>query len=209
MQGWLWLAVAAGVAWGAGGYFEKAGLHALGMPPIAGITVRTAVALALLAALSLPAWKLVEHPDHRAGWLMLVLGGGVVAGALGMWCFYGALRATPNLGITLAVAFACSPIAGTAVGLLRGDQSLDLRTALGMLAIVGGIVLVQLGRTPTPSPCARDGLGDRHPRSAEGACPPRRLSPLALARRIPAGPPHAANRCRPITADGLPLTADR
>jgi hypothetical protein len=45
----------------------------------------------------------------RHGWLMLVVGGGVVAGALGMWCFYGALNASSNLGVTLAVAFACSP----------------------------------------------------------------------------------------------------
>lgn len=140
------LAVLAGVAWGAGGYFEKAGLRTLGMPPIAGITVRTAVAFALLGVLSLPAWKLVAHADHRQGWVMLVLGGGVVAGALGMWCFYGALSTSTNLGVTLALAFACSPVAGTVVGVLRRDQPLDFRTLCGMLAIIGGIVLVQLGR---------------------------------------------------------------
>lgn len=142
----VWLAVVAGVAWGVGGYFEKAGLRVLGMPPIAGITVRTTVALLLLAALSLPAWKLVAQPGSRAGWVMLVAGGGVVAGALGMWAFYGALATTSNLGVTLAIAFACSPVAGTLVGLLRRDQPLDVKTALGLVAIVLGIVLVQLGR---------------------------------------------------------------
>lgn len=150
MQTSVLLAVLAGVAWGAGGYFEKAGLRTLGMPPIAGITVRTAVAFALLGVLSLPAWKLVAHADHKQGWLMLVLGGGVVAGALGMWCFYGALSTSTNLGVTLALAFACSPVAGTVVGVLRRDQPLDVRTACGMLAIVGGIVLVQLGRGTPP-----------------------------------------------------------
>jgi transporter family protein len=150
MRSSVLLAVLAGVAWGAGGYFEKAGLRMLGMPPIAGITVRTAVALALLGVLSLPAWKLVAHADQTQGWLMLVIGGGVVAGALGMWCFYGALSTTTNLGVTLALAFACSPLAGTIVGVLRGDQSLDVRTVVGMLAILAGIVLVQLGR-PAPA----------------------------------------------------------
>ena len=53
MRSSLWLAVLAGVAWGVGGYFEKAGLRTLGMPPIAGITVPTAVALGVLALLSL------------------------------------------------------------------------------------------------------------------------------------------------------------
>jgi drug/metabolite transporter (DMT)-like permease len=146
MRSSLWLAVLAGVAWGVGGYFEKAGLRTLGMPPIAGITVRTAVAFLLLGTLSLPAWKLIAHPDDRWGWALLVLGGGVVAGTLGMWAFYASLHATTNLGVTLAVAFACSPLAGTLVAVLRRDQVLDLRTALGMLAIVVGIVFVQLGR---------------------------------------------------------------
>jgi uncharacterized membrane protein len=146
MRSSLWLAVLAGVAWGVGGYFEKAGLRTLGMPPIAGITVRTAVALAILGSLSLPAWKLIAHPGQRSGWVLLVVGGGIVAGALGMWAFYAALATTNHLGVTLAVAFACSPLAGTLVAVLRREQVIDLRTALGMGAIVIGIVLVQLGR---------------------------------------------------------------
>src|SRR5512139_203429 len=139
MRASMWLAVLAGVAWGVGGYFEKAGLRTLGMPPIAGITVRTAVALLILGTLSVPAWKLVAHPDQRWGWVLMVAGGGVVAGALGMWAFYAALAATSHLGVTLAVAFACSPLAGTLVAVMRREQVLDLRTALGMTAIVIGI----------------------------------------------------------------------
>jgi drug/metabolite transporter (DMT)-like permease len=104
------------------------------------------VALLLLGTLSVPAWKLVAHPDQRTGWLLLVVGGGIVAGAFGMWAFYAALAATTHLGVTLAVAFACSPLAGTLVAVLRREQVLDARTALGMAAIVTGIVLVQLGR---------------------------------------------------------------
>lgn len=150
MQWAVPLAVLAGVAWGVGGYFEKAGLRALGMPPIVGITVRTAVALLVLSVLSLPAWKQVGHPDERAGWFLLAIGGGVVAGALGMWSFYGALATTSNLGVTLAIAFACSPIAGTLVGVLRGDQPLDVRTVVGMTAILAGVAMVQSARGAGP-----------------------------------------------------------
>jgi uncharacterized membrane protein len=143
----LLFAIFAGIAWGVGGYFEKAGLRELGLPPIAGITLRTLVALIVLGFVSIPAWRAVSFDSNIPAWLMIVIGGGVIAGSLGMWSFYSALSTSENLGITLAVAFAFSPIAGTVVGLLRGDQPMDLRLALGLIAIVGGIVLVQTART--------------------------------------------------------------
>ena len=142
-------AVLAGMAWGVGGYFEKAGLRALGIAPIAGIALRTAVALLLLGALSLPAWKQIQRPENTAAWIQIIVFGGIVAGSLGMWSFYRALATTQNLGVTLALAFAMSPVAGTLVGLWRKTQSMDGRTALGMLAIVGGIVLLQLAQRPS------------------------------------------------------------
>lgn len=139
-------AVLAGAAWGAGGYFEKAGLRLMSLPPLAGITVRTAVALLLLGALSVPVWKSVSLAGNGRAWLMLILGGGVVAGAAGMWSFYKALSLSENLGVTLALAFACSPLAGTALGLWKGDQPMNFRTALGLVTILLGIVILQLGK---------------------------------------------------------------
>lgn len=141
-------AILAGIAWGLGGYFEKAGLRELGLPPIAGITLRTLVALIVLGLVSIPAWKSASFDSNIPAWLMIVIGGGIVAGSLGMWSFYSALSTSDNLGVTLAIAFALSPVAGTAIGLVRGDQPMDIRLALGMCAIVLGIVLVQTARTP-------------------------------------------------------------
>jgi transporter family protein len=146
MRASMLFAVLAGLAWGAGGYFEKAGLRALHLPPLVGISVRTAVALLLLGGLSAPLWKQVSFSGHGAAWWMLVLGGGVVAGTLGMWSFYRALAHTDNLGVTLALAFACSPLAGTALGLFRGDQPMDLRTGLGLAAVLLGIVILQTAK---------------------------------------------------------------
>ena len=145
MKSYIVYAVLAGVAWGVGGYFEKAGLRALAMPPIAGITLRTVVALVVLGFISLPAWKSITQPGDLSAWLMIILGGGVLAGSLGMWSFYSALSVSENLGVTLALAFAFSPLAGTLLGLFRGDQHLDARIGLGLVAIVIGIVLLQLG----------------------------------------------------------------
>lgn len=145
-------AVLAGVAWGAGGYFEKAGLRLMGLPPLVGITVRTAVALLLLGLLSVPLWRDVEISGNGKAWLMLILGGGVIAGAAGMWSFYKALSVSENLGVTLALAFACSPLAGTLLGLLRRDQPMNTPTAIGLLTVMAGIVILQLGKAhPKPS----------------------------------------------------------
>ena len=151
MKPYVAFAILAGVAWGLGGYFEKAGLRAMGIPPIAGITLRTLVALVLLGLLSLPSWKAIANPSDAKAWLMIIIGGGIIAGSLGMWSFYSSLSLSENLGTTLALAFAFSPLTGTVVGLIRGDQHLDVRLALGLIAIVAGIVLVQLSHSPAKS----------------------------------------------------------
>jgi len=148
MKQYILYAIIAGVAWGIGGYFEKAGLRAMGIPPIAGITLRTAVAVIVLGLISIPAWKSVASPSDTQAWMMIVIGGGIVAGSLGMWSFYTALSTSENLGVTLALAFACSPLAGTVFGLIRGDQHIDVRIGLGLTAIIIGIVLLQLSHQP-------------------------------------------------------------
>ncbi len=147
----LVFAVMAGVAWGFGGYFEKLGLKSLGLPPIAGITIRTGVALVILGLLSLPAWKHIAVPGNTKAWFMIVIGGGIVAGSFGMWSFYSALSHTHNLGLTLAVAFALSPVAGTLTGLVRRDQVLDWKIVVGLIAIVAGIVFIQLAHNHKPN----------------------------------------------------------
>lgn len=144
MKPYIVFAVLAGVSWGLGGFFEKTGLQLLKLPPIAGITLRTAVALVILGSLSIPAWKQIENPTNVKAWLMMIIGGGVIAGSLGMWSFYSSLSLTQNLGVTLAIAFAFSPITGTVVGLINGTQKVNLKIGLGIAAIVLGIVLIQL-----------------------------------------------------------------
>jgi len=148
MGSYILYAVLAGVAWGVGGFFEKAGLQALKLPPIAGITIRTVIALLILGTLSIPAWKSIENPGNIKAWVMIAVGGGIIAGSLGMWSFYSSLSLTENLGVTLAIAFAFSPIAGTVVGLINGSQEIDLKIGLGLAAIVLGIVLIQLSHRP-------------------------------------------------------------
>ena len=75
------------IAWGVGGYFEKKGLHYGNLSQQMGITIRTAIALIVLAVVSFPYWKTVPQAGTKA-LLYMIIGGGIVAGSVGMLCFY-------------------------------------------------------------------------------------------------------------------------
>lgn len=85
----------------------------MGIPPIAGITLRTLIALIILGLISIPAWKMIQNPSNLNAWLMIIIGEEIIAGSFGMWSFYSALAKSENLGVTLAIAFVMSPVVGT------------------------------------------------------------------------------------------------
>jgi transporter family protein len=130
------------MAWGIGGYFEKKGLHLGNLSPQMGITIRTAVALVILGIVSYPDWRTVPVAGPRA-LLSLVIGGGIVAGSAGMLCFYAAIKGAP-LGQVMPIAFT-SPLFGVLMGVLTGGEPFTLKTVVGMLLTVGGIVLLTIG----------------------------------------------------------------
>ncbi len=133
------LALFTAMAWGIGGFFEKRGLHLGQLSPQMGITIRTAVALVILGVVSFPQWKTVPQAGPRA-LAMMVLGGGVVAGAVGMLCFYAAIKGAP-LGKVMPIAFT-SPLFGVLMGLLAGTETFHWKTVVGMVLTVGGIVVL-------------------------------------------------------------------
>ena len=130
------------IAWGVGGYFEKKGLHLGNLSPQMGITIRTAVALVILGVISFPQWKTVPQAGSKA-LLYMVIGGGVVAGSVGMLCYYAAIKGAP-LGKVMPIAFT-SPLFGALMGILLGGEPLSFKTVAGMVLTVGGIVLLTVG----------------------------------------------------------------
>ena len=68
-----------------------------------GITIRAAVALAILAVVSFSQWKTVPAAGSKA-LLHMVIGGGVTATSVGMLLFYAAIKAAP-LGGVMPIAF--------------------------------------------------------------------------------------------------------
>ena len=130
------------MAWGIGGYFEKKGMHLGHLSPQVGITIRTAVALVVLSVASASQWGTILQAGPKS-LISLVVGGGMVAGSLGMLCFYVAIKGAP-LGQVMPIAFT-SPFFGVLMGILAGGEPLTLKTVVGMAMTIGGIVLLTIG----------------------------------------------------------------
>ena len=126
-------------AWGIGGYFEKRGLLLGNLPPQVGITIRTAVALIILAAVSAPQWKTILEAGPKS-LFYIVVGGGILAGAVGMLCFYVALKGG-SISQVMPIAFT-SPLFGVLMAALVGGESLTPRHIIGVVLTIGGIALV-------------------------------------------------------------------
>ena len=127
------------IAWGVGGYFEKKGLHLGNLSPTMGITIRTAVAVVILGIASFSQWKTLPQAGPKA-LLYMIIGGGVVAGALGMLCFYTAIKGAP-LNKVMPIAFT-SPLFGALMGLIFATEPLTAKTVIGMLLTISGIVVL-------------------------------------------------------------------
>lgn len=130
------------IFWGVGGYFEKKGLHLGNLSPQLGITIRTAVAFIILGVVSFPQWKSLTQASPKA-LLYMIIGGGVVAGAAGMLCFYTALKGAP-LGKVMPIAFT-SPLFGALMGIILAGEPITAKNIIGMLLTVGGIILLTVG----------------------------------------------------------------
>jgi transporter family protein len=129
------------ICWGVGGYFEKQGLKLGNLSPQMGITIRTFVALIILGVVSFPQWKTVTQAGSKA-LLYMIIGGGVVAGAVGMLCYYSAIKGA-DLGKVMPIAFT-SPLFGVLMGLIFSHEPITWKTGVGLVLTVGGIVLLTL-----------------------------------------------------------------
>ena len=134
-------ALVTATAWGVGGYFEKKGLHMGNLAPQMGITIRTFVALIILGIVSMPYWKTIPQARTKA-LAYMIIGGGIVAGSVGMLCFYHALKAG-NLDQVMPIAFT-SPLFGAMMGIIFAGEPLTFKTGAGILLTISGIVVLTI-----------------------------------------------------------------
>jgi transporter family protein len=135
------LALLTAIFWGVGGFFEKKGLHAGNLSPVMGITIRTALALVILGTASITEWKTVSQAGTKP-LLYMIVGGGIVAGAAGMLCYYAAIKGAP-LGKVMPIAFT-SPLFGALMGVMFNGEALTPKTLIGTGLTVGGIIILTL-----------------------------------------------------------------
>jgi transporter family protein len=141
------LAVVAGLCWGVGEFFTKQVLHTHRVGPITAIAVRSTVALPVLWAVYLLVVQSrgVEPRDWTqagaATLLKLVLGSGLVAGAAGMLCFYGALNLGP-ISKVKPVAFTLAPVVGTLLGWMVLGETMTVTKWAAVGLIVVGVVML-------------------------------------------------------------------
>jgi transporter family protein len=74
----------------------------------------------------------------------MVLGGGVLAGSVGLLCFYAAIKGAP-LSQVMPIAFT-APLFGAMMGLAFGGERFSWKLALGMALTVSGIIVLTMDR---------------------------------------------------------------
>lgn len=145
-------AVAAGLCWGIGEVCTRSALHGGRIGPIGAITVRSLVAIPCLLVVF---WLMTRgvaglkiEPGlldaDRATWTKLVLGSGLVAGAMAMIFFYVALS-LGEVSVVKPIAFSIAPAVGVVLGWLVLGEQMDVRKALAVCLIVAGVVVLTTG----------------------------------------------------------------
>lgn len=133
-------AVLTALCWGFGSLLEKRGVKVGELSPIMGTTIRTACSLFLLILVSYPYWGQVR----KAGAVsisLIAVGGGVLAGGLGIIFLYTGLRAG-NLSSVMTIAFCLAPVVGTILGYVVLHERLSPVQFVGIFLCVVGAALV-------------------------------------------------------------------
>ncbi len=140
-------AIAAGLCWGVGELFTKSVLHTGRVGPLTAIAIRSTVALPVIwlaYLLAMHVWKVEPRgwTSASAGTLLkLVLGSGLVAGALGMIFFYAALH-LGEISRIKPIAFTVAPAVAVVLGIALLGEEFTIRKALAVLLVLGGVVLM-------------------------------------------------------------------
>jgi len=136
-EGW---AILTALCWGVGSLLEKRGVKIGGLAPAVGTLLRTGFSFLLLLAITLPFWSQIKTAGFKSI-LLIAIGGGVLAGGLGIVFLYSGLK-TGNLSTVMTIAFCLTPVIGAALGILVLQEKLNLLQLLGIVLCITGSVLV-------------------------------------------------------------------
>jgi bacterial/archaeal transporter family protein len=125
--------------WGSTPILEKTGLAKV--DPLIGVTVRSAIVTAGLFLLTflLGKGKALIELDGKS--ILLFGASGMMAGLLGMWTYYGALKMEATSKIVPIAA--CYPLVTALLSVLVLKEAVTVHRVIGTALIVSGIWLVK------------------------------------------------------------------
>ncbi len=133
------LLIATALLWGATPILEKTGLAKV--DPLIGVTIRSAIVTAglLLLTFLLGKGKALMELDGKS--ILLFGASGMMAGLLGMWTYYGALKIEATSKIVPIAA--CYPLVTALLSVLILKEGITLHRVIGTALIVSGVWLVK------------------------------------------------------------------
>jgi len=124
--------------WGSAPVFEKLGL--IRISPLAGITIRSiAITIILLIIVLLTnVGEEIAHVDFKS--VVFVVIGGIIAGLLGMWSYFEALKHwEASIVVPIAGAY---PLFAFIFSIIFLGENLTLPKGIGVILIASGVVLL-------------------------------------------------------------------
>ena len=135
----IFLLALTALLWGATPILEKMGL--VKVDPLVGVTIRSTIVTAGLFILTFLLGKGKELISLDGKSILLFGASGVMAGLLGMWTYYGALKMEATSKIVPIAA--CYPLVTAFLSVLILNEGLSLSRVIGTALIVSGIWLVK------------------------------------------------------------------
>jgi transporter family protein len=135
----IFLLIATTFLWGATPIFEKIGLAKV--DPLIGVTIRSALVTAGLFLLTFLLGKGRALIELEGKTIFLFGASGMMAGLLGMWTYYTALKMEATSKIVPIAA--CYPLVTALLSILILKEGVTLHRVVGTALIVSGIWLVK------------------------------------------------------------------
>lgn len=147
------LAMLAGLGWGIGELCTKSVLHSKQIGPITALSIRATVALPAVWLACVVVQRLKAEPTgvpplSAANWAKLLLGSGLVSGAVAALFFFWALH-LGELSRVKPIAFTVAPAAAVLLGWLVLGEPMTWRKGIGAAMILVGVVVISSGGTAT------------------------------------------------------------
>jgi len=127
------------IAWGSTPILEKTALS--GVNPLDGLFIRNAVAFFVFMFFFLFTGRIKTLSDIPLKNVLLFSASGILAGFLGMYCYYHILKINPSSKIVpLAATY---PLLAVILGMIFLRENVSISRIIGTILIIAGVILVK------------------------------------------------------------------